>query len=91
MNDEEKKGEGDHNADNDNNEKEEDPLDALDDDERKELVNNTEAVCMTLNKVCLSALLLLFLCAYCMSVAAIGLQTLLCHRPFHHHRPSCMV
>jgi hypothetical protein len=55
MDDEEEEGEGDPDADDDEEEEEEDPLGALDDDEREELINNTEAVRMTLNKVHLSA------------------------------------
>ena len=34
-------------------EEEEDSLGALDDDERESLINNTEAVCTTLTRVCL--------------------------------------
>jgi hypothetical protein len=40
---------------NDDGEEEEDPLGALDDNEREQLINDTEAVRTTLNKVCLSA------------------------------------
>jgi hypothetical protein len=57
LDDEEKsegEGEDDPNADNDDKDEDEDPLGALDDDEREELINNTKAVCTTLNKVCLS-------------------------------------
>jgi hypothetical protein len=54
MDDEEEDNDGDSDADNDD-EEEEDPLGALDDNEREELIYNTEVVCTTLNKVCLSA------------------------------------
>jgi hypothetical protein len=59
MDEEEGDSDVDHDAGHDDEEEEEDPLGALDDDEREELINNTEAVSMTLNKVC-SLFLLLF-------------------------------
>ena len=42
-------------VDDDDEEEEEDSIGALDDNEREELINNTEAVCTMLNKVCLLA------------------------------------
>jgi len=49
--DEEEEGEDDPDADDEDKEEEEDLLADLDDDEREELINNTEAVRMMLNKV----------------------------------------
>ena len=53
--DDEEEDEADPDADDDDEEEEEDPLGALDDDEREQLINNTETVHTTLNKVCLFA------------------------------------
>jgi hypothetical protein len=55
IDDEEEESVGDPDAGDDDTEEEEDPLGALDDDERAELISNTEDVCMMLNKVHLSA------------------------------------
>jgi hypothetical protein len=55
IDDEEEESAGDPDADDDDEEEEEDPLGALDDNEREELINNTEDVRTTLNKVHLSA------------------------------------
>ena len=49
--DDEEEGEDDPDVDDEDNEEEEDLLADLDDDEREELINNTEAVRMMLNKV----------------------------------------
>lgn len=64
MDDEEEEGAGDTDVNDNDKEEDEDPLNALNDNEREELTNNIEAVCMTLNKVCLSAPLLYCLCAH---------------------------
>jgi hypothetical protein len=64
MDDEAEEGAGDPDVDDDDKEEDKDPLDALDDDKREELTNNTEAVCTTLNKVCLSTPLLYCLRAH---------------------------
>ena len=53
--DDEEEDEADPDADDDDEEEEEDPLGALDDDEREQLINNTETVRTTLNKVRLFA------------------------------------
>ena len=58
MDEEEGDSDVDHNVGHDDEKEEEDPLGALDDDERKELINNTEAVSTTLNKVSFLFLLL---------------------------------
>jgi len=49
--DKEEEGEDDPDADDEDEEEEEDLFTDLDNDEREELINNTEAVCMMLNKV----------------------------------------
>jgi len=49
--DDEEEGEDDPDVDDKDNKEEEDLLADLDDDKREELINNTEAVCMMLNKV----------------------------------------
>ena len=85
---EEEGNEGDDEVDDEDREEEEDPLSTLDDDERKALIHNTEAVRTTLMKVC--AFLSFFFAFVLISVANIGSQTLLCHCPFHHHFPSRM-
>ena len=54
MDDEEEEGGSDPGADDDDKEEEEDPLGALDDYEREQLINNTETVRTVLNKVHLS-------------------------------------
>ena len=61
--DEEEGNEGDDEVDDEDREEEEDPLSTLDDDERKALIHNTEAVRTMLMKVCafLSFFLLLYL------------------------------
>ena len=86
--DDEEEENGDENEDamDDNKDKqeEEDPLTILDNDKRGILIQNTEAVCTMLMKVCMFLLFVL------LSVAALGSQTLLCRCPFHHHCPSCM-
>jgi hypothetical protein len=64
MDDEVEEGAGDPDVDDNDKEEDEDPLDALDDNKREELTNNTEAVCTTLNKVCLSTPLLYCLRAH---------------------------
>ena len=46
--------EDDPDVDDEDNEEEEDLLAELDDNKREELINNTEAVCTMLNKVCLN-------------------------------------
>ena len=60
---EEEGNEGDDEVDDEDREEEEDPLSTLDDDERKALIHNMEAVRTTLMKVCafLSFFLLLYL------------------------------
>ncbi len=60
MNDKEGKDEGDSNADY-NDKEEKDSLGVLDDNKREKLINNTKAVCTTLNKVSLSAFSVTFL------------------------------
>ena len=55
VDDEEEDGGDDPGVDDNDEEEEEDPIGVPDDDEREELINNTEAVRTTLNKVCLSA------------------------------------
>ena len=54
IDDDDEESAGDPDADDKDKEEEEDLLGALDDDERGELISNTEDVRMTLNKVCLS-------------------------------------
>ena len=62
---EEKEGEEDEMDDKDK-EEEEDPLDAMDDDEQEVLIENTEAVHMTLMKVSFyTSIISLFLCSCC--------------------------
>ena len=50
--DKEERNEGNDEADDKDKEEEEDPLSTLDDDERKALIHNTEAVHTMLMKVC---------------------------------------
>jgi len=85
--DDEEKDNDNPEMDDEDKEEEEDTLDALDDDEREDLIKNTEAVCTTLMKVCTD---IYIYCFVLMSVAAIGSQILFRGCPFHHHCPSCM-
>lgn len=74
--------------DEDDEEEEEDPLDALDDEEREALMNNTEAVHTTLNKVCLFSSFIAVCCLY--MLVDIGPQTLLRYCSFYYYCSPCM-
>jgi hypothetical protein len=71
--------------DNDNDNDKEDPFDKLDPEAKAQLMEDTQAVRTTLNKVCINSIYLPFLP---LKVLFPDSQAIICNCSLHHYRPS---